>query len=94
MIPFRCSDWRAHAAEEKCCCGVFVFDVELQLSHLTLMKTTLHSNVSSVPEVCFYATVQIQFKFNVLLLFMYHVLYLLLCFYKVLLNMLPLHWYL
>lgn len=32
MILFRCSDWRTHAAEEKCCCGVFVFDVELQLS--------------------------------------------------------------
>lgn len=70
MILFRCSDWCTHAAEEKCCCGVFVFDVELQLSHLTLMKTTLHFNMSSFPQVCSYAKIRIQLKFNVLLLFM------------------------
>lgn len=93
MIPFRCSDRRTHAAEEKCCCGAFVFDVELQLSHLTLMKTTLHFNMPSFPEVCSYAPIRIQLKFDVLLLFMYHVCLLLLYFCKVLLNMLPLHWY-
>lgn len=67
MILFR---WCTHAAEEKCCRAVFVFDAELQLSHLTLMKTTLRFNMSSFPEVCSHAKMRTQLKLNVLLLFM------------------------
>lgn len=51
MFLFRRSDCRTHAVEEKCCCGVFVFDAELQMSHLTPTRTTLHFNMSAFTQV-------------------------------------------
>lgn len=76
-----------HAVEEKRCCRLFVLDMELQLSHLTLMNATLHFSMSTASEVCHY--VKIWMIINCAA-FIYQVFVALLYFSKVVLNTLPL----